>query len=78
MPIYSNQIPLSLDFIGGVRESIVEEDWSEFIEHFGTHFASAVTFGGRYFLEHTYSEEAMSLFTSMKLDIQYAAEIQLY
>jgi hypothetical protein len=55
MPIYSNDIPLTRDFIGGVRESVIENDWSEFIEHFGTHFASAVTFGGRYFMEHTYS-----------------------
>jgi hypothetical protein len=76
MPIYSNQIPLSLDFIGGVRDSLALEDWTDFIDHFGTHFASAVTFGGRYFMEHTYSEEAMSLFTSLKLDIKVAAEIQ--
>jgi hypothetical protein len=73
MPIYSNEIPLSKDFVGGVHESLLEDDWGEFIEHFGTHFASAVTFGGRYFMEHTYSEEAMSLFTSMGLDVKFAA-----
>lgn len=78
MPIYSNDIPLSRDFIGGVRESIVENDWSQFIDHFGTHFASSVTFGGRYLMEHTYTEQSMSLFKSMNLDIKFAAEIQYY
>lgn len=78
MPIYSNQIPLTLDFVQGVKSSFAENDWSEFIEHFGTHFASAVTFGGRYFMEHTYSEETMSLFKSMSLDVKFAAEAQFY
>ena len=55
-----------------------ENNWEEFIDHFGTHYASSVTFGGRYFLQHTYSEESMSLFTSMKLDIEMAAKIQYY
>jgi hypothetical protein len=49
-----------------------------FIAHFGTHFASSVTFGGRYFLEHTYTEESMSLFKSMGLDISIAAKIQFF
>lgn len=51
-------------------------DWKEFINHFGTHFASSITYGGRYFMEHMYSEESMSLFQSMKIDINIAAKIQ--
>ena len=45
MPIYSNQIPLSLDFVFGVKDAIQQNDWADFVEHFGTHFASKVTIG---------------------------------
>jgi hypothetical protein len=55
LPLFSNQIELSLDFVEGVKQSLQENDWDEFVEHFGTHYASTVVFGGRYLLEHTYS-----------------------
>ena len=76
MPLYSNQIQLNSDFVEGVKYAFLNNDWYEFIGHFGTHYASSVVYGGRYFLEHTYSEASMSLFASMKLDINIAAKVQ--
>lgn len=76
MPLYSNQIQLNADFVEGVKFAYALGDWYEFIGHFGTHYASSVVFGGRYFLEHTYSEASMSLFESLKLDINIAAKVQ--
>lgn len=55
MPLYSNQIQLNEDFIQGVKQAYANDGWGEFIDHFGTHYASTVVFGGRYFLQHTYS-----------------------
>lgn len=55
MPLFSNKIQLSDDFIDGVKFCYAINDWSQFVSHFGTHYASSVTYGGRYFLEHTYS-----------------------
>ncbi len=55
MPLYTNQIPLSLDFTEGVKKAHAENNWLQFINHFGTHYATSVVYGGRYFLEHTYS-----------------------
>ena len=78
MPLYSNEIALNKDFIEGVKDAINNNNWNQFVEHFGTHFASSVTFGGRYFVEHTYSEQSMALFQSMKLDIHIAASIQYF
>lgn len=76
MPIYSNELQLSNDFIMGVRQSFERNSWEEFLEHFGSHYATKVTFGGRYFLEHTYTEESMSLFKSLKIDLSIAAQMQ--
>lgn len=56
MPLYTNQIPLSLDFTEGVKKAYADNNWLQFINHFGTHYATSVVYGGRYFLEHTYSE----------------------
>ena len=56
MPLYSNEIALNKDFIEGVKDAFNNKNWNQFVDHFGTHYASAVTFGGRYFVEHTYSE----------------------
>lgn len=76
--MYSNEIALNLDFVQGVKSAYENKNWLQFIGHFGTHYASAVTFGGRYFMEHTYSEESMALFESMKLDVTIAARIQYF
>lgn len=78
MPVYTNQMQLSVDFIEGVRQSYANNEWEGFLNHFGSHYATSVTFGGRYFLEHTYSEQSMSLFKSMKIDMSIAAQAQFF
>lgn len=78
MPIYSNELTLSNDFINGVKQSFASNQWEEFLDHFGSHYATSVTFGGRYFTEHTYTEQSISLFKSMKLDLSIAAQFQFF
>ena len=41
-------IGLSKDFIDYARNSTKNNDWSEFINRYGTHFALWNIFGGRY------------------------------
>ena len=67
---------LSNDFIAGVKHAFSTNTWNEFFEHFGSHYVTSVLFGGRYVLEHTYAEESISLFKSMKLDLNIAAQMQ--
>lgn len=50
MPLFSNKIQLSDDFSDGVKYSLAINDWTQFVDHFGTHYATSVTYGGRYFL----------------------------
>ena len=52
MPVYSNDIPLTKDFEEGVKNAFGNEDWKEFMNTFGTHYAHKVIFGGRYVLQH--------------------------
>jgi hypothetical protein len=78
MPVYTNEMELSKDFIQGVKQSYESNSWDEFLEHFGSHYATRVTFGGRYFLEHTYTEQSMSLFKSLKIDLSVAAQAQFF
>lgn len=67
---------LTQDFIAGVKHAYATNTWNEFFEHFGSHYVTSVLFGGRYVLEHTYAEESISLFKSMKLDLNVAAQMQ--
>lgn len=69
---------LAEDFINGVKQSYASNNWEDFLEHFGAHYTTSVTFGGRYFLEHTYSEKSMSLFKSMNIDLSMAAQAQFF
>lgn len=41
-------IALSRDFIDLARNSTQKNDWAEFIDKYGTHFALWTVFGGRY------------------------------
>jgi len=50
MPLYSTQFKLTEDFISGVKIAFLTNSWGDFINHFGTHYATGVSFGGRYFL----------------------------
>ena len=61
-----------------MKQSYASNQWDEFLDHFGSHYATSVTFGGRYFTEHTYSEQSISLFKSMKLDLHMAAQFQFF
>ena len=55
MPLYTNEINLTEDFVDGVKQAHKLGDWRNFIEHFGTHFASKVVFGGRSVISHSYT-----------------------
>ena len=76
MPIYTNEIHMTEDFMAGVRNSTANGQWEEFVNHFGTHYATRVWFGGTSEFQHEYSEESMSYFKSMNLDINIAAKVQ--
>ena len=76
MPIYTNEIHLTEDFVKGVHNSTANNRWDEFINHFGTHYATKIIFGGTSLYQHEYQEETMSYFKSMNLDIGIAAKVQ--
>ena len=78
MPVFSNEIPLTEDFKAYVKESSENGDWADFLDYFGSHFASRVIFGGRYTYQHLYSAQSMSFFTSMNLDVKIASKVQFF
>lgn len=66
------------NFIQGIQSATTTNNWEDFINHFGTHYAAKVAFGGRYILEHTYEEKSMSFFESLNLDVKKAAQVQFF
>lgn len=76
MPVFSNEIPLTKSFQEAVKLAAGNGNWRDFLNQFGSHFASRVIFGGRYVYQHEYSAESMSYFASMNIDVKTAAKVQ--
>jgi hypothetical protein len=68
MPGYET-LPLTKDFISGVRLSIKNRDWSKFIENYGTHYVDKVTFGGRMVISTKFSQTQCEILKSSNIDI---------
>ena len=76
MPVFSNEIPLTKSFQEAVKQASDNGNWRDFLNQFGSHFASRIIFGGRYVYEHQYSAESMSYFASMNIEVKTAAKVQ--
>lgn len=67
-------IPFLDNFVKGVISSTKSEDWSLFIEEFGTHVIHEVILGGRATQEISYTSESESKMKSLGIDIGVAAK----
>ena len=63
-------------FINAVKMSFDSDDWSDFIDVYGTHFVREVTMGGRALQEISYSYESVSTLSSLNIDISTTAKFR--
>lgn len=60
-------------FHSAVRESMIMNNWTEFINEFGTHYVKEVIMGGRATQSITYSEKSVAELKAMGIDITQTA-----
>ena len=69
-------LPLTEDFKQGVQDSLRDNDWSQFIQVYGSHYIYDITYGGRAIQYLSYSYKSVSLLDSLNIDVNLAAKIR--
>lgn len=67
---------LESSFVNAVNMSFNFNNWSDFIDAYGTHFVRDVTMGGRALQEISYSYESVSTLNSLDIDILTTAKFR--